>query len=405
MKTVNLRKEAMSERDLETQTVNLKKGGYIRKRSGNTNRKSKKGGYVMKRETWRKMFLVCSVFIIASLLLIGMSAGTVSAQSEKKYPKIVRFASLKEGSLLYILISGLCKVASNNSPMIVTVIPTEGAYIWLPMMTDQGTIDIGMENFASIANMWTGVVAPEPLPKGFGDKPAYPKTPNVRILNAGPLFTMSMLVRKDSGMKDVRELKGKRIAWGWTAFPPNIAITIAVLLNGGLTLDDVKTAPVTEVVSAVKAVQEGRIDSTVCALGMSAVAEADALVGVRYLNGSMDPKMVKEGQRAMPGCYPVLQKAGPPGIPEDTVVWGAPLANVATTRMPDHVAYKLVEAWWDHYQEYQPIHPVLRFWTPETFVNAHFTMPYHPGAIQFYKDKGVWTRELEEKQKQLLQMK
>jgi TRAP transporter TAXI family solute receptor len=359
----------------------------------------------MKKGKWRKMFLVCSVFIIASLLLIGMSAGTVSAQSEKKYPKMLRFATLKQGSVLYILISGLGKVASDNSPMTVVVVPTAGATSWLPMMTKQKTIDIGMENFAAMFNMWTGVVGPEPLPKGISGKPPYPKTPTVRILNAGPLLKAGMLVRKDSGMKDARELKGKRIAWGWTAFPPNIAFSLSALLNGGLTLDDVKTAPVTEVVSAVKAVQEGRIDATVCALGMSAIAEADALVGVRFLNGSMDPKMVKEGQRAMPGCYAVKQPAGPPGVPEDTVMWGIPLANVATTRMPDHVAYKLVETWWNHYQEYQPIHPILKTWTPETFINPYFTMPYHDGAIQFYKEKGVWTSEMEKKQKDLLQMK
>ncbi|HUT72177.1 MAG TPA: TAXI family TRAP transporter solute-binding subunit [Desulfatiglandales bacterium] len=232
----------------------------------------------MRREKWRKGYLVCSVFIIGSLFLVGMSAGPVSAQSELKYPKIVRFASLSPGSLLYILISGLSKVASDKSPMTVVVIPTAGAYTWLPMMTKQGTIDIGMENFASIAQMWTGIIAPEPVPKGFGGKSPYPKTPTVRILNAGPAFKMSMLVRKDSGMKYVHELKGKRIAWEWTAFPPNIAITLAVLLNGGLTIDDVKTVPVTEVVAAVKAVQEGRIDATVCALGMGAVAEADVML-------------------------------------------------------------------------------------------------------------------------------
>ncbi len=358
----------------------------------------------MKGKKWRKARLTCSVFIIASLFLIGISAGPVAAQSDLKYPKVVRFASLSPGTLLYILISGLCKVASDKSPMTMVVVPTAGAYTWLPMLTKQGTIDIGMENFASIASMWTGIIAPEPIPKGFGNKPPYPKTPTVRILNAGPAFTMSMLVRKDSDLKYVHELKGKRIAWEWTAFPPNIAITLAVLLNGGLTIDDVKTVPVTEVVAAVKAVQEGRIDATVCALGMSAVAEADALVGVRFLHGSMDPKMVKEGQRAMPGCYPIVQPAGPPGIPEDTPVWSAPLANVTTTKMPDHVAYKIVETWWDNYTDYQPIHPILRLWTPKTFVNSNFTMPYHTGAIQFYKDKGVWTTELEEKQKQLLKM-
>ena len=359
----------------------------------------------MRRKKWRKVCLICSVFIIASLFLMGVTAGPVSAKEDLKYPKIVRFASLSPGTLLYAIISGLSKVASDKSPMTVVVVPTAGAYTWLPMLTKQATIDIGMENFTSIAQMWTGTIAPEPIPTGFGDKSPYPKTPTVRILNAGPLLKASMLVRKESGMKHVHELKGKRIAWEWTAFPPNIAITLAVLLNGGLTIDDVKTVPITEVVAGVRAVQEGRIDATVCALGMGAVAEADALVGVRFLHGSMDPKMIKEGQQAMPGCYTTIQPAGPPGVPEATPLWSIPLANVTTTRMPDHVAYKIIETWWNHYKDYQPIHPLLRFWTPETFVNAHFTMPYHTGAIQFYKDKGVWTPELEEKQKQLLKMK
>jgi len=359
----------------------------------------------MKREKWRKMYLICSLFIIAALFLMGVTAGPVSAQSNPEYPKVLRFASLSPGTVLYVLISGLSKVASDRSPMTVVVVPTAGAKTWLPMMTKQGTIDIGMENFAAMHNMWTGVVAPEPLPKGISGKPPYPQTPTVRILNSGPLLKASMLVRKDSGMKDIRELKGKRIAWEWTAFPPNIGFTMSALLNGGLTLDDVKTVPVTEVVAAVKAVQEGRIDSAVCAMGMPAIAEADALVGVRFLNGSMDPKLAKEGARAMPGGYPTIQPAGPPGVPENTVLWGIPLANVATTRLPDHVAYKLVEAWWNHYQDYQPIHPLLKMWTPETFLNPYFTMPYHNGAIQFYRDKGVWTPELEAKQKQLLKMK
>lgn len=326
------------------------------------------------------------------------------AQTSPTYPKVLRFAALSPGSLLHTLISGLAKVASEKSPMTVIVVPTAGASTWLPMMSEQGTIDISMENFAAMYQIWTGRSAPDPIPKGFPEKPPYPKTLNLRTLNAGPLFRMGFLVRKETGMKYVRELKGKRIAWEWTAFPPNISITLASLFNGGLTLDDVKTVPVTEVVAAVKAVQEGRIDSTVCAVGMSAIAEADTLVGVRFLHQSMAPEMIKEGQKAMPGCYTTIQPGGVPGVPEDTPLWSAPLANLVTTRMPDHVAYKLVETWWNHYKDYQTIHPVLKFWTPETFTNINFTLPYHPGAIQFYKEKGVWTQEMEAKQNQLLKM-
>lgn len=356
----------------------------------------------MRRGKPRKVSLICATLIIACLFLMGFAAGPVSAQSGHKYPKVLRFASLSPGTLLYTLISGLCKVVSDNSPMTMVVVPTAGATTWLPMLAKQGTVDVSMENFAAMYIIWTGRSAPPPIPKGFPEKAPYPKTRNIRLLNAGALFKMGFLVRNDSGLKNVSDLKGKRIAWPWTAFPPNVSITLACLLNGGLTLDDVKTAPMTEVVAAVRAVQEGRIDATVCAVGMGAIAEADALVGVHFLNQSMDPKMIKEGQRAMPGCYTTVQRGGVPGVHKDTPLWSAPLGNIATTRMPNYVAYKIVETWWNHYKDYQSIHPVLRTWTPETFINPNFTLPYHDGAIQFYKEKGVWTPEMEKKQEQLL---
>jgi TRAP transporter TAXI family solute receptor len=356
----------------------------------------------MRKEKCRMVSIVSSLFFIGSLLLIGMTTGPVSAQSE--YPKTLRFASLSPGTLLYAMINGLAKVASEKSPMTIVVVPTAGANTWLPMLSKQGTVDIAMANFSEMWQIWTGKAAQEPIPEGYPEKAPYPKTRNVRILNAGSLIQAGFLVRKDSGLTKVQDLRGKRLAWPWTAFPPNIGFTLAGLLNGGLTLDDVKTAPVTEVAAAVRAVQEGRIDATVCATGMPAIAEADALVGVRFLAQSMDPELIKAGQRAMAGFTTIIRKAGIPGVPVDTPLWSGPLANITTTRMPNNVAYKLVETWWNNYQDYQPIHPALRAWTPETFVNINFTQPYHDGAIQFYKEKGVWTPEMEAKQKQILAM-
>jgi len=359
----------------------------------------------MRREKWRKGYLICSVLIIASLFFMGAMAGPVSAQSEQKYPKIVRFAALSPGTLLYSMISGLAKVASDKSPMTVIVVPTAGTPAWLPMVTKHGTADLAMEGFPIMWQIYTGRAAPEPIPKGFPQKAPYAKTTNLRTLICGPALKAGMLVRKDSGMKYVEELKGKRIAWEWTAFPANIAFSLSALLNGGMTIDDVKTMPVTEVVSAVRAVQEGRIDAAVCAVGMGAIAEADALVGVRFLHQSMDPARVAEGQRAMPGCYTTMQPAGVPGVPEDTPLWACPLAVVAPTRVPDHVAYKLAETWWNNYKDYQSIHPVLRQWTPDVFTNINVTLPYHNGSVRLFKDKGAWTPEKEAKQNQLLEMK
>lgn len=350
----------------------------------------------------RTISRVGSMILILFLLIACFTAGTAIAASEPEYPKVIRFAALSPGSLLHALISGLSKVASDNSPMTVVVIPTAGTPSWLPMLSKQGTADLAVETFSAMWQLYTGGIAPEPIPDGFPMKRPYPKSPNVRTLLCGPTLKAGMLVRKDSGMKYVPDLKGKKVAWEWSAFPANIAFTLSALLNGGLTINDVKKMPVTEVVSAVRAVQEGRIDAAVCAVGMGAVAEADALVGVRFLHQSMDPERIAAGQRAMPGCYTAIQPKGVPGVPEDTPLWAAPLAIVTAERLPEHVAYKLIETWWNHYKEYQTIHPVLRQWTPEVFTNINVTIPFHEGAVRFFKEKGVWTPELDAKQQQLL---
>lgn len=356
----------------------------------------------MKRQRWLKSYPVCSLFIIASLLFLGIPTRLFSGQPELTYPKVLRFASLSAGSMTYAYTSGLAKVASDNTPMTLMVIPTSGATAWLPMLSELGSIDLAAENLSSCWQMWTGKVAPEPVPKGFASKPPYVGSKNIRLLVAGPSTFVGMLVRKESGMREIGNLRGKTIAWDWTAMPTLIALTLANLHNGGLTVDDVRTIPVTEVIAGVRAVQERRIDATTCGVGMSAVAEADTLVGVRYLRNSMDPERIKAGQRCMPGGSVTIVRGGQPGVPEDTPIWGVPIGVLVSTRMPDHVAYKLVETWWGHHKEYASIHPILKEWIPATFTNKNFTVPYHNGAIQFYKEQGVWSPEMEKIQNQIL---
>ena len=137
---------------------------------------------------------------VVFFLLACVAVYPASADTKQKYPRIVRFAALSPGSLLHALISGLSKVASDNSPMTVVVIPTSGTPSWLPMVTKQGTADLGIENFSVMWQIRTGRIAPEPVIEGFPEKPPYPKTTNLRTLICGPTLKAGMLVRKDSGM-------------------------------------------------------------------------------------------------------------------------------------------------------------------------------------------------------------
>jgi TRAP-type uncharacterized transport system substrate-binding protein len=49
-----------------------------------------------------------------------------------------------------------------------------------------------------------------------------------------------------------------------------------------------------------------------------------------------------------------------------------------------------------------PAHPVFKEWTQERAASADVTIPYHPAAARFYRERGVWKPEMEEAQRRLL---
>jgi len=357
----------------------------------------------MKREKWLKFCLICPLFIIASILLLGATTIYVSAQTTPTYPKILRFTTLSPGTSFYAIASGVAKVASDHTTMTLITVPTTGVSSWLPMLNELGTADLAIWELGGTGQLWTGKVTPEePPPKGFPSKLPYGLAKNIRILMSGNPHWQGLLVRKDSGMRETSDLRGKKVAWYGVSQPGTMCVVLASVYNGGMTMDDINMVPVNEPIGGVKAVQEKRVDAAPCSVGMAAISEADVLVGVRLLNNSMDPERVKVGKRVYPGASFRVLKAGPAGIPEDTFLIAGAAVILASNRMADHVAYKLVETWWAHYKEWAPFHAQLTEWTRDLFVNEDAPTPYHNGAIQFYKEKGVWSPKMQEKQNQFL---
>jgi len=44
-------------------------------------------------------------------------------------------------------------------------------------------------------------------------------------------------------------------------------------------------------------------------------------------------------------------------------------------------------------------------WNPrERAVDPDVTIPYHPAAIQFYKEQGLWSADMDEAQRKLLSL-
>ncbi len=91
------------------------------------------------------------------------------------------------------------------------------------------------------------------------------------------------------------------------------------------------------------------------------------------------------------------------GMTDNKDMVGAGLVDVMLCGgyLPDDLVYEVMKAIFNHVEELLPVHPIARIWVENPVVGTP-VLPYHPGAIRYYKEKKMWTEALENKQKQLL---
>ena len=325
--------------------------------------------------------------------IILLSATAAWAQT----PKLVTIGTPPPATLLYAVGSGLAKVVSGAAPFQMTVQPYSGTSTYFPLI-NTGEVDLGVVNAVDLGMAYQG---PHRL-KVAGRNP-FPHTPNVRLVMRGSLIMGSLVVRKDFPIKSVQDVRGKRVTG---EYPAHLAVWFNIfgaLANGGLTWNDVKVVPVPAVNDGIDALVQGRADVSMHAVGSAKMKEADVAVGVRHMSLDCSPQGEERIKKSVPGYYPVTLKAGSyHSIVEDTCVIAYDMYWITHKALPDAVAYAALKAIWENIEQLPPIHPTFKDWTRQRAVFPDVTIPYHPGAIKFYREREVWKPEMDQAQQKLL---
>jgi TRAP transporter TAXI family solute receptor len=354
----------------------------------------------MGKGTWLRSWIsLCVASLLTSLITIPPCL----AQSTKAPSKRITFASHTVGTSNHAITTALCKVASEHSDMLVVVSPTSGAAAWVPLMGKSAKPEVGMCHILDAWWAYTGKISPVPLAGDpLGTKPFYSQTQNLRTLVAGPRMWAGILVQAKSPYKTLKDAVGKKMAGGFPAQVSAYAPLVAGLHNVGLTEKDFQVVVVPGADPGVRALMEDRVELAVASIGMPAVSEANATKGVRFLPFSTDAKAVKAVAEVFPGATVKTMSPGPAGVVEPTPLMTYPLLAVSSVAVPEEMAYRLVKSWWDHHQDTWSIHPACKGWNPKDFVIRGITVPYHPGAIKFYKEAGAWSPEMDTVQARLI---
>jgi hypothetical protein len=284
------------------------------------------------------------------------------------------------GSLNHSLGNALGKVMSEQGGMRARVVPFGGGQQFLPLIHKK-ELEMAIPSATDVVFAYQGK-------EDFAGNPSS----SLRVIATVFPYYIGWFVRKDAPYKSLASLKGKKFPVGFTANSAQRRVHLAGLAGEGLKESDFDGVPVPHVVRGADDFMQGKVEATTFAIGGGKVAEADTkLGGIRFLNMTDTPEARARIKQVMPTTYPaVLQPAKEfVGILAPTTVLFEDYLVVTGAQMSDDDAYKVAKILYEQQDKLAAIaRPYARYKKEE--LGKDHGVPFHPGAIKFYREKGIW---------------
>ena len=292
----------------------------------------------------------------------------------------VSIGTSPQGTAGYSMGAALAKLMAEKTPYQARVQPFSGNSIALAGI-NQGELDFTVANEVEMVEALKGAGAYQGR-----------KQENVRLAAVLYPFTVAILVKKDSPMQSIADLKGKRMTWGYTAQVTLKTVVGAMLANGGLGEGDIQPVLVPNVVRGADDFAGGKADAFFFVLGAAKVTETDASVGgLRALPLSDAPEAVARMKKVLPEGYvfEVKPRPGLAGVAVPTKVLAYDYVLVAGKHVKDEMVFRVLSAM----SENKPILAAsfggFNAFDPER-MSKRIEAEYHNGAQLFMVKTAQW---------------
>lgn len=323
--------------------------------------------------------------LLAAALLTGV--GTPALAKE-----ILVLGGNPPGSLFYTQAQAFASVITKYTGLKVDVLP-QGATTWYPML-GTGEVDLGVVSPVDAYLAYKGIAPYDASTGGKGFE--------MRTIMLGSHNNLSIVAAKDAGIETMADLKGHNVVLDYGAFVASALTGYSAMAAAGVSPDDVTIVKVGSYPQGVQAVIEGRADAAVGSLGSGVIRELDSARGARFLSLPNTPEALKRVREVAQGFSLGEVAKGPPGLEQNTVMLQYPVTIIGRADLEPEAVKAVIKALYEHYEELGPVHPSLKRWTPDRFVSTEAVIPYHPAAIEYYREVGLWTAEMDAHQEALL---
>ncbi len=340
------------------------------------------------RERIKGKTLYAGLFLLASSLSVLAVCRAPETDSTQALPDEVAVNSGPVGTQ-FVQASAVASIIEKYTPMKGFVERTKSHVAAMPLFQEKRCDFI----FVSQAEMYLANRGAEYY-QSVGTTP-------IRLVAAGTELWFTFFTSPRTGVTKIEDLAGRKVMWDTKTSGVFYWAAKYILDFYGIT-DEAISIPSPSPADRAQALQTGRVDAYACSTQYQAMEIIYSSVGLRMLD--VPRECAEWVNERYPHIYPAVCPKGYNGgmVTRDVSVVAASTGLHARADLGDHVVVAVLEAIYDHLEEFTRLHPTLEQMTLDRAVSLNSTVPYHSGAVHFFKDRGVWSPEAEEMQQRLL---
>lgn len=201
--------------------------------------------------------------------------------------------------------------------------------------------------------------------------------------------SVTLVAAVDAGIKNIQDLKGKRVYLGGAGTGPFRNATDALKAAGIDYEVDLKAETATPA-EAPDLLQQGRIDAFFYTVGHPDAAIGEAVAGARKVRfvpiAGIDGLLARSPYYAR-STVPVKAYPGAQNS-TDVVTFGVKATLVTSADTPDQVVYAITREVFENLDAFRKLHPAFSDLTEKGMLEG-LSAPLHPGARKYYMEAGL----------------
>jgi len=278
--------------------------------------------------------------------------------------------------------AAIAKVVSTQGDLQVRTQPMAGTKQYIPYV-NANRLEFGVANLPQVifAIGGTSLFEGHPLP-------------NLRMVATLMPFRVGLVVPDDSDIQSVADLRGRPVPGGFKAAPLFRVVFDGFLATDGLSYQDTEQVPVSSLAQSWELFMQGKVMSVIFTVGTGALKQADIAVGgVRFLSFNHSPEALARLQNVVPEADLRLIEPAPQltGIKAPSYLMSYDYTLFSAKDVDQDLVYQVAKLMYENLDDLRATGALWAEFQGEMMAKD-VGLEYHPGAIRFYKEAGLWKR-------------